>query len=279
MMQTSADVAQHSAVGDLLVTAVCGLIVAFYAWDRYNTPASNRISTTRSLFLFTGAGYISASLTLFLLLSEVALKPGAGIFLDLEGLKSILAQYSAPPVLAAVLLTVLLPNTPLVSSADKWLLERFQSWGRIPQGVRNLSDELTPKALQMGAAELAQLQEWIETDGEVPNDIAKLVSADAPESLRGRLARVLRLYAELQKLEAASVYRNAFRSRQDAWQAIKDDFLVFVAESQAFFVLFEKLTPLEGTAGETALTKNKRCYRDICRMMHREMAEFLASCF
>ncbi len=276
MEQTTVDSAQHSAAGDLLVTAVCGLIVAFYAWDRYNTPATNRISTTRSLFLFTGAGYISASLTLFLLLSEVALKPGAAIFLDLEGLKSILAHYSAPPVLAAVLLTVLLPNTPLVSSADKWLLERFQSWGRIPQGVRNLADELTPKALQLGAAELGQLQEWIENDGEVPNELTKLVSADPPESSRGSLARVLRLYVELQKLEASTAYRAAFRSRQDAWLAIKEDFHVFVAESQAFFVLFEKLTPLEGTAGEAAFTKAKKYYRDICRKMHRDMTEFLA---
>jgi hypothetical protein len=70
--------------------------------------------------------------------------------------------------------------------------------------------------------------------------------------------------------------RAALRSQQDAWLAIKEDFRVFLAESQAFFVLFEKLTPLEGTAGETALTKNKRCYRDICRKMHRDTTEFLA---
>jgi hypothetical protein len=273
---TSADVAQHTADGDLLVTAICGFVVALCAWDRYNTPETNRVSTTRSLFLFTGAGYISASLTLFLLLSEVALKPDVPLLLGLEGPKSILAHYSAPPVLAAVLLTVLLPNTPIVSSADRWLLECFQAWGRIPQGVRNLADELTPKSLQLGPADIAQLQEWIETDGEVPNELAKLVSADAPESSRGGLARVLRLYIELQKLEATTAYRSAFRSRQDAWIAIKEDFRVFVAESQAFFVLFEKLTPLEGTAGETAFTKAKKYYRDICQTMHRDMAEFFA---
>jgi len=276
MDQAAVDVAQHTAASDLLVTTICGFVVALCAWERYNTPETNRVSTTRSLFLFTGAGYISASLTLFLFLSEVALKPDVPLLLGLEGPKSILAHYSAPPVLAAVLLTVLLPNTPIVSSADKWLLECFQTWGRIPQGVRNLADELTPKALQLGPADIGELQEWIASDGEVPNDLAKLVSADTPESSRGSLARVLRLYIELQKLEATAAYRTAFRSRQDAWLAIKEDFRVFVAESQAFFVLFEKLTPLEGTAGETAFTKAKKYYRDICRKTHRDMTEFLA---
>jgi hypothetical protein len=265
-----------SHTADLLVTLICAVVVAFHAWDRYNTPETNRISTTRSLFLFTGAGYVSASLTLYLLLSEVALKPDTGLFLGLEGPKKILADYSSPPVLAALLLTVLLPNTPIVSTADRWLLDRFRLWGRIPHGVRNLAQELTPQALQLAPTDVAELQEWIAAEGEVPDDLAGVVSAEAPETARGSLARILRLYVELQKLETATAYRTAFRSQQDAWLAIKEDFRVFLAESQAFFVLFEKLTPLEGMAGETALTKNKRCYRDICRKIHRDMTEFLA---
>jgi hypothetical protein len=260
---------------DLLVTLVCAVVVAAHAWDRYNTPETNRVSTTRSLFLFTGAGYVSASLTLYLLLSEVLLKPDTGLFLGLEGPKKILADYSSPPVLAALLLTVLLPNTPIVSTADCWLLERFRLWGRIPHGVRNLAQELPPQALHLDPADVGELQAWIAAEGEVPDDLAGVVSAEAPETARGSFARVLRLYVELQKLETAVAYRTAFRSQQDAWLAIKEDFRVFLAESQAFFVLFEKLTPLEGTAGETALTKNKRCYRDICRKIHKDMTEFL----
>ncbi len=261
---------------DLVVTAICGFIVAFLAWDRYNTPQTNRISTTRSLFILTGAGYVSASLTLFFLLSEVVLRPGVGLFLGLEGPKKILADYTSPPVLAAVLLTILLPNTPIVSTADRWLVERFRIWGRIPHGVRNLAQELTPQALHLVPADVVALQEWIAAEGEVPDDLADIVSAEAPETARGSLARVLHLYVELQKLENGSAYRTAFRSQQDAWLAIKEDFRVFIAESQAIFVLFDKLTPLEGTVGEAALAKSKKCYRDICRKMHRDTTEFLA---
>ena len=204
------------------------------------------------------------------------LPPRVLVFLEIEGVQAILKSYCAPPVLAAVILTVLLPHTPILSSADDWLLRRFQAWGSIPHGVRNLAGKLAPQALQLRPADVPQLQEWIETEAEIPNELVKIVSADPPETSRGSLTRVLRLYRELQDLEAASGYQSAFRSQQEAWQGIKDDFRVFLAESQAFFVLFEQLTPIEGTAGEAALAKAKKCYHDICRKIYRDITEFLA---
>ncbi len=266
---------------DVLVPLICAAVVAVHAWDRYNTPESNRVSTTRSAFLFTGAGYVSASLMIFLLLSNVVLKPGGmmqglQIALGIEGPKLLLEKYCASPVLAAVILTVLLPHAPILSSADEWLLRRFQAWGSIPHGVRDLAGKLAPQLLRVGTADVAELAQWIESEGDIPNELAGLVSGDPPETARGGMTRVLRLYRELQKLEDIPAYESAFRARQDVWQAIRDDFRVFLAESQAFFVLFEELKPLDGEAGETALAKARRCYRDICRKMHRDASEFLA---
>src|SRR5271166_2168831 len=101
MEHSAADLAEHTR--DLIVTIICAAVVAVHAWDRYNTPESNRVSTTRSAFLFTGAGYVSASLILFLFLSQVALQPGAlprGVLavLEIEGIQAILNHYCAPQV-------------------------------------------------------------------------------------------------------------------------------------------------------------------------------------
>jgi hypothetical protein len=137
----------HPMTENLYVTLACALIVALYALKRYNTPETNRISTTRPLFLVTGAGYVGASLLLFLLLCEVVLKPGVLPFLGGDDVQKLLKDFSTAPVLATVLLTTLLPNTPVVSDADTWLLKRFQAWGRIPQGVLNLADKLTLTAI------------------------------------------------------------------------------------------------------------------------------------
>lgn len=270
------DASSNPLTDNLYVTLVCALIVVFYAARRYNTPESNRLSTTRSLFFLTGVGYVAASFTLFLLLSLVVLKPGVLTFLGVEDVQRAIKHYAAPPVLAAVILTTLLPNTLVVSAADNWMLRRFQLWGRIPHGVRNLADRLTAESFQMRAGDVAKLREWIFADSDIPNEVANDLGAEAAESASGGLARVVRLYSELQRLEALPSYRAAFRSRQDTWQAIQANFKVFIAESQAFFVLFEQLKPLPETAGEEALRRAKQCYRGISEKSYRDMTEYLA---
>jgi hypothetical protein len=261
---------------NLVDTLVCAAVVALHAWHRYNTPKTNRVSTTRSLFLFTGAGYVSGSLTSFLLLSEFALRPGVPpLIVGIEGLKIILAQYSAPPVLA-MLLIIFFPNIPVVRLADKWLLELFQSWGRMPWAVRNLAQELNPQALHLAQADVAMLQEWMAAEDTIPDDLAGVVSAGPVESAGGTVSRVLYLYFELKKLETALGYRTAFRSQQDAWFAIKEEFGVFAAQLQPFFFYFNELNHKEGNATENALNRAKKTYRDICEKMYRDMAEFLA---
>src|ERR1700745_1940594 len=90
---------------DFSVTLVCVVVVAFCAASRYNTPETNRFSTTRSLFWLTTIGYVAASLAVFFRLCEVVLKPGVLSFLGLDHAQEIIAKYSAPPVLAAALLT------------------------------------------------------------------------------------------------------------------------------------------------------------------------------
>jgi hypothetical protein len=41
---------ENPITGDFFVTLACALVVAFYAARRYDTPETNRLSTTRILF-------------------------------------------------------------------------------------------------------------------------------------------------------------------------------------------------------------------------------------
>ena len=267
---------EHPLTDNLYVTLACGLIVLLYAARRYNTPKTNRLSTTRSLFFLTAAGYVFASLMLFLLLCEVVLRPGVLTFLGLDEAQKAVKAYAAPPVLAAVILTTLLPNIAVLSTADAWLLERFQTWGRIPQGVRTLADQLPVNSLQMNSDDVGRLRQWIFNETDIPNEIGDDLGAQGANSAPGTLSRVVRLFSELRKLAASPAYTRSFRTQQEAWQAIQANFEVFIAQSQAFFVLFERLNPLDGKAGEEALKRARTCYRGICEKSYREMTEFLA---
>ncbi|RBP15467.1 hypothetical protein DFR50_10823 [Roseiarcus fermentans] len=266
----------HNITDSPYVTILCAVVVMFYAARKFNTPETNRTSTTRLLFFLTGAGYVVTSLALFLLLCVVVLRPGVLPFLGLENFQKAVADYAAPPVLAAVLLTTLLPNTVVVSAADAWLLQQFHAWGRIPQGVRNLADRLTLDSLRVNDAEVGDIRNWIFGYAGLPNEIAGELGVDAADTPRGSLTRTVRLFRELHDLAKLPAYIEPFRYRQRAWDSIETNFKVYVAESQAFFVLFEKLSRLDGAAGQGALKEAEKYYSEIGNKIHRQMTEFLA---
>jgi hypothetical protein len=270
-----------TSVGDpiaanMIVTIACGLIVMFYAARRYDTPETNRLSTTKSLFFLTGTGYMATSLLLFLTLCEIVLRPGVLPFLGVTGAQDVIAKYAAPPVLAAVILTTMLPNVAVLRTADEWLLRRFQIWGRIPHGVRSLADMLSPEALPLEPPDIEKLNAWITEDGDIPNELAEHIASVPESTSRGILTRVLQLYRQLEKLGSEPSYADAFRSHHEGWLAIRDDLRVFTAQSQAFFLLFDRLRLVEGAAGENAFKQAGEKYREICRKLYRQLTELLA---
>ncbi len=60
----------------------------------------------------------------------------------------------------------------------------------------------------------------------------------------------------IDKLSTVPAYARVMRRYTSHEQVLKDEFRVYAAISQAFFVLFDHLQPLEGPAGEN--TKNRR---------------------
>ena len=266
----------YPITANILVTIVCGIVVALYAAKRYDTPDTNRLTTTRSLFLITGAGYMATSLVLFLILCEIVLTPGMLRFLGVEEAQNAIEKFASPPVLAAVILTTMLPNVAILSAADEWLLKRFQAWGHIPHGVRSLADMLTPDALPLRQANLEALKAWIAEDGDIPNELVDHISSASESGSHGSFTRVLLIYRELEKLEALPAYAKAFRAHHERWQALRDKSRVFAAQSQAFFLLFDQLRLIEGDAGEDALKQAADRYRDICRRLYRQMTELLS---
>ena len=120
-------------------------LILIYAQSRFNTPKSNRSSTTVYryylaffcyflslclLYLLLGGG-ISASPALYDLLTKGA----EGVVEDVEHL-------AGGPLLSALFLTTLLPNFPVLSKIDNWLRVTFQDIGHIPKEARELSGNM-----------------------------------------------------------------------------------------------------------------------------------------
>lgn len=152
---------------DLVLGAV---FVLFYAGTRFNTPATNRSSTTAGryfigLFLYCAVGICSyVTLVAFPNLLDFAL------FGHQMGGDAPTSKISLP-LFVALLLTVLLPKIPVLNSVDKWVCTQLQNMAAIPWEVLRLSAELRKFKLEFSPDEQALVREMLEADGFDPKDI------------------------------------------------------------------------------------------------------------
>jgi hypothetical protein len=121
-----------------------GLLVLIYAHGRFNTPSSNRSSTTTAQYYGSALSYYFFLGFLFVLLGGgLGASPEILSFLMHGGAIENDEIFSLPgPLLAALLLTTLLPNLPLLSKLDEWSKKLFQDMGNIPWEARRLRGKL-----------------------------------------------------------------------------------------------------------------------------------------
>jgi hypothetical protein len=152
---------------DLLLGAI---FVLFYAGTRFNTPASNRSSTTAGRYFVGLVLYCLVGIASYLTLVSFPNLLDFTLYGHQMGGDAPTNKISLP-LFVALLLTVLLPKIPLLSSADKWVCTQLQNMAAIPWEVLRLSNELQKFKLQFSAEEQAAVQEMLEADGFDRKDI------------------------------------------------------------------------------------------------------------
>lgn len=152
---------------DLVLGAV---FVLFYAGSRFNTPSTNRSSTTAGryfvgLFLYCLVG-ICAYVTLVAFPNVLDF----ALFGQQMGGSAPTSKISLP-LFVALLLTVLLPKIPVLNSVDKWVCTRLQNMAAIPWEVLRLSAELRKYKLEFSHDEQALVRQMLEAESFDPRDI------------------------------------------------------------------------------------------------------------
>jgi len=131
--------------------ALSAIAIVVFAVERFSIPPSDpaggeapyRISrsTTTAAAYYTAVslyGLIALGVFAFLLLSPQALDRLVATSPDLANSVPPWARQS-PPLLLALILTVLLPKIPVLSNMDEWFRSRLQRIAAIPHEVRRLS--------------------------------------------------------------------------------------------------------------------------------------------
>ncbi len=146
---------------------VGALFVLLHSFERYNTPATNRCTTTFAQFFVYGLLYCVAMMLIYLFLAAVLDSSPQNIaivkqFFDITGqggfLDGIDFVNQSKPFISALLVITILPNAPWLKTFDKWLLQVFWDFGRIPDYVTQQAESLRQAGYIIDPGKLRDLE-------------------------------------------------------------------------------------------------------------------------
>lgn len=162
------------------------VFVLVYSYARFNTPPTNRSSTTAGRYFMALSLYMMAALATFMLLAECPHLVGYLFWGDkAESMSANLPpslQSLSSPLVAALLMTVLLPNIPLLKSIDGWILRQLQGIAAIPYEVRRLSAELRGRPFITSTELQQETRRRLENDGFAACDV-RFEAGSAPSQI------------------------------------------------------------------------------------------------
>jgi len=259
-----------------LAYLACGTLILVYAWDRFNTPASNRSSTRQALYWWSCIGYMASALALFLALC---------LLLRIGPMRSMLlgsADNAAlpAPLIATLVMTTMLSSVPPLKQLDGWILSTFLGWGAIPAEVKRRAATLTPQSFRLTEEDVSALRE-VYGDGSYGDTLAGHLRGRAGEGLelsQFRFTRVLKLYDQIKKLAGEPRYARIFVEAADEFAALEDQVARFLRRSDASLTLAARLRGVGPTtaAYEDLVQERREAFAEDCRDLFRDLALFLA---
>lgn len=255
------------------------LLILIYAWGRFHRPKINRVSTTRVRFYGAATAYCVATFLLYVLIAGLltdspdllaALQIGAAGDDPLDQLKL------SGPLVAALALTVLLPNFPVIAQVDERLLQFFKMLGNIPLEAILQSEQLYRSDVRVPADMRPELQAYVrnrlELAGITEDDLAFEDGRDSPQ---GYWTVLLSLVRQIDAWHGNRAYVGVFNDMQEEYAHIQTRFEKVTGTSARYFRLLDQLPP--GEHGPSPLLAEcRRNFREQCDELYRELCRFIA---
>ena len=253
---------------DLCLGAV---FVAFYAAGRFNTPATNRSSTTAIRYFLGLFCYCMVGLMGYVAFVKF---PHLLAFM-LQGDETVVqpwAKQLSSPLLAALLLTVLLPRLPLLSDLDNWIRKQLQEMAAIPFEVRRLTAELRRGKLLVSDALQEEVVRLLERRGINRRNIS-FEPDDTPAYYCARIAVLLTKARDWESDRKMSSYLGALPGEVDQlWKRFDQ----LVLKAKTYFRLQN-----EGMEGLTARThetmvRYQEDFTEQLAQLHTSVLDFIS---
>ncbi len=254
---------------------LCTILVAVHAWERFNTPRSNRSSTRQGLFWSSCAGYVLCVLLLFSMLSSL---------LQVASWRTALLgrvdNASLPaPLIATLALTTLLTSVPLLKRLDNWILAAFHEWGEIPAEIKRWTAAMTPERFTVTADDVVVLHRTY-SDASYDDAVAAHLRATGAEGLdraRYHFTRVVKLYSRLQELATRDEYGKFFAEYADDFAALDRRTMEFLQRSASSLTVAARLHATKSpTSFQELMQERHAAFAQSCRDRFQALALFIA---
>jgi hypothetical protein len=219
---------------------VAAALTAFYAGNRFATPRTVRSETTRFQYYSSYVTYVISCIGLLMFLSWIlAHKPALlGLLYSPNPIPEELKGLDAPLV-AALVLTTLLPSVPVLRDVDSAMLRFFHRMGAIPLGAVRWAQRMNMTQLTISEKLVADAKLYIANSTLLPDSLAAQLQPDFTlDSVRFRFTRCLALYVALSYLSGWTGYSADFPEERAAFEKKMS---TFFAQSVAFFALTTQL--------------------------------------
>ena len=230
---------QANPLSDTLLYLLGMFCVLAYATERFNTPSTNKSTTTKIRYYSACTAYCGIGLAAYTLLiySPDLITKGAAPDALPEW-----TQGLAPPLVVALALTIFLPKLPLLSGCDEWIRKKLQVIAAIPLEARRLSTELNRAPFAVTEDRKAQLRKDLESQGFAATDII----FDNNGSLQSKVTRIAALVAEIRDAQSEQRFNAFVATFGEEFRQLEFQYTTLLKQARRCFE-FMREDPGEGT--------------------------------
>jgi hypothetical protein len=250
------------------------LLVAFHASNRFNTPRIVRSQTSRVQFWLSGGAYVVSSIGVFMLLAW-ALRHNSSLVRVLQmgnAAQSAGADISNldAALVAALMLTALLPSFPVLRDIDAVILHFFHRMGSIPFCAQLWARQME-SVFSFPSDATTSMHDFILNAAHLPDALAHELRTDPKsDQMRFRFARNLAAYAAISKLRGQARFADDY---PEDVATFEKDMATYFTQSVGFLALTDKLSPQElddvSESVQKFRTLNLEAYEELRLMLAR----------
>ena len=252
------------------------LLVGYYAFNRFDTPRGARSQTSWFQYWGSCVSYVLSCLGLLLVLTwafernprlfEMLATGAAAPLPDLKGVDT--------PLVAALVMTTLLPAFPGLRDVDARILRAFHKLGAIPFGAVRWAQQMREATFRISDPLMSDILAFIDNTAALPERLrAELQPDPQADRLRFKFTRNLALYVTISTMRGRARFANDYPEEVEAF----DKRLAgFFAHAVGFFALAAQLARQPAESGAETLRDASDRFHTLILQTYEDLRLMLA---